>query len=115
SMPVPALLLFAATGITGSGAGRALAMAGVRLAGASVSVPVQSSAAPLVATLAGVLLFSETVGPARLGAIALILAGVWLAARGGSANLGVKDRNPWVVLLPLGAGTAFAVTDVLRK
>lgn len=120
TIPAKSVALFAAAGVTGAGAGRALGMWGVRLAGASVAVPVQASANPLIATAAGAFLFTESVGYARLGAIGLILIGVWLAARGGTANLldltnDGQPRSRWLVVVPLAAGATFGATDVLRK
>lgn len=121
AMDTGAVLFFAAGGIVGTGAGRGLAVWGVREAGASVAVPLQSSANPIVAITAGLVFFDERIGAQRWTAVALILLGVWLCARGGSANLvtrpqlGSHRSRRWaVVLIPLAAGTVFALGDVLR-
>lgn len=122
--PVPAVL-FALSGIMGPGVARLLSMRGVRDAGTSVSVPVQSSTAPVLASAAGVVLFGETVGVARALAITLIVTGIWACAWGGSANLAKpRDLNPLgqgggvhlpVLLFPIGSGAVYATADVMRK
>jgi drug/metabolite transporter (DMT)-like permease len=121
TIPFGPFVLFALGGIAGPGVGRILAIRAVRDAGTSVAVPLQSSANPLISTVAGVLLFGETVGLGRVLALGLIIAGIWACARGGSANRHLSDlpasrRTLWLaLLLPLAAGAAYATGDVLTK
>jgi drug/metabolite transporter (DMT)-like permease len=124
AVPVGSAVLFAIAGLAGPGAGRILAIRSVRDVGATVAVPVQSSSNPAISTLAGVLLFGETVGPGRVLALALIICGIWLTARGGSANRAeLLVAQPGArtfagslgVLLPLLAGAAYSTSDILRK
>jgi drug/metabolite transporter (DMT)-like permease len=125
SMPAAALTLFAVAGIAGSLAGRSLAMRGVRDIGASVSVPVQASVSPIIATAAGALIFGEAVSPSRAFSLAVILLGMWLCMRRGSSNTVLdvtapRQRVGWRRLLsgllwPASAAAAFATSDILRK
>jgi drug/metabolite transporter, DME family len=125
AIPLGPALLFGLAGLAGPGAGRLLGMRAVRDAGASVALPVQSSANPLIASAAGVLLFGEIVGLGRVLALALIVGGILACARGGSANRVdgldfARTRLPavnrrLVLLLPLAAGGAYATADILRK
>lgn len=121
-MPWATVALFAGGGVVGAGIGSALAMRGVRDAGASVGVPLQSSANPVAATLAGVVVFGEHVGLVRAGALGLIIVGILLCLRGGSANMRTalgqawRHQPPWLLAaVPLAAGVAFAGGDTLRK
>jgi drug/metabolite transporter (DMT)-like permease len=125
SVPVRSILLFVVAGFAGPGLARLLQMRGVRDLGASVAVPVSSSTNPLLASIAGVLIFGEVIGLARALALALIIGGIWVCTRGGSANhdhggslapptaTGVKPV--FALWLPLAAGAAYAVADMLRK
>jgi drug/metabolite transporter (DMT)-like permease len=125
SMPAAALTLFAVAGIAGSLAGRSLAMRGVRDIGASVSVPVQASVSPIIATAAGALIFGEVISGNRVLSLAVILLGMWLCMRSGSSNTvlevaGPRRRVGWSRLLtgllwPASAAAAFAMSDILRK
>jgi drug/metabolite transporter (DMT)-like permease len=114
-------VLFALSGLAGPAAARFLMMRSVRDVGASVAVPVQASVNPLLASAAGILLFGEVAGPGRLLAVTLVIGGIWLCVRGGSANrAGGPGRFGRRVaglasLLPLSAGAAYAMSDILRK
>lgn len=119
--PLLPLALFAVAGIAGPGMGRVLAMRSARDVGTSVSVPVVSSVAPVLTSAAGVVLFSEVVRAPWLAALAVILLGVWLCVRGGSANRepplphGPAARVGVGVLAAAGAGASFSFSDVMRK
>lgn len=113
-------LLFVVAGFMGPVLGRLLSVGAIRRAGASVSVPVQSSTNPIVATLGGVLLFGETVGILELLALALIIGGVWITTTGGSANrvmpAGLDRPSRLLVLIaPMGAGAILASSNVVKK
>ena len=114
-----AIAFFALAGLAGPGAGRVLMMRSVRDAGTSVAAPVQASTNPVISSIAGVLLFGETITPGRAVAMAMIVSGIFACARGGSANRageGLPTPSRWLVLVwPLSAGAAFASADVLRK
>lgn len=120
-VPLLPAALFALAGLSGPGLARLLMMRSVRDVGASVAVPVQASSNPLISSLAGLTVFDEEGGPGRLAALALTITGIWSCARGGSANRtegapGVmRVGRLTVVLLPLGAGAAYAGADILRK
>nr|MDT0662531.1 DMT family transporter [Micromonospora sp. DSM 115978] len=127
----PVATLFVLAGLVGAGLGRLLMMRAVRDAGASVASPVQSSTQPMMATVAAAVVLREQVSLGRVLALGLVVIGLWLAARGGSANrhdgavpLGPSDPvgsgNRWVPTLrmlawPVAAGTALAMADLLRK
>jgi drug/metabolite transporter (DMT)-like permease len=120
-LPLDSAVLFGVAGVAGAGVGRVLSMRSARDVGTSVTIPVISSVNPALTCLAGVALFGERLGPAQLLALAVILGGVWLCARGGSAN---KEPSTARVPLPhpvLGiavaaaAGAAFSASDVFRK
>jgi drug/metabolite transporter (DMT)-like permease len=121
ALPLEFAVLFALGGVAGAGVGRVLSMRSARDVGTSVSIPVISSVNPALTCLAGVLLFAERIGPAQLLALAVILGGVWLCARGGSANKEPSSaRAPWRHPLPglavaAAAGAAFSASDVFRK
>jgi drug/metabolite transporter (DMT)-like permease len=100
-------------------------MQGVRDVGTSVTVPVQSSANAVIASVAGALIFSEDVSGGRILALAIIVSGILACIAGGSANrsplqhIAIKSRPfsmPLLALrLPVAAGSAFAASDILRK
>ncbi|MCW2682195.1 MAG: hypothetical protein JWP33_108 [Blastococcus sp.] len=121
ALTLESAVLFALGGVAGAGVGRVLSMRSARDIGTSVSIPIISSVNPALTCLAGVLLFAERIGPAQLLALAVILGGVWLCARGGSANKEPSSaRAPWRhALLGLAvaaaAGAAFSASDVFRK
>lgn len=113
-------LLFVAAGLMGPVLGRLLSVGAIRRSGASVSVPVQSSINPIVATLAGVVLFSESVSIGQLLALALIVSGVWITTTGGSANkimpVGLDRPSRLLVLAgPMSAGAILASSNVVKK
>lgn len=120
-LSVPAVIGFSLAGLAGPGAGRFLAMLGVRDVGASVSAPLQSATNPVLSSLGGVFLFGERVGLLRALGIGLIVGGIWSCARGGSANRGEGGisgpvpRDLRGLAWPFLAGGAFALADVLRK
>lgn len=114
-MAPAAVGLFVLAGVAGAGIGRLLMMRAVRDAGASVASPVQSSAQPVVATVAAVTLLGEGVSAGRLLALALVVTGLWVCARGGSANLAAHAASVRVVAWPVAGGAALAAADVLRK
>lgn len=119
AVPAGPLLLFALGGVAGPGAGRLLGMRAVRDVGTSVAAPVQSSSNPIVATLVGVAVFGESLGPGRVLTLAVIVAGIWACVRGGTANrLSVpapRSGRLLVLLLPLSAGAAYATMMSLNK
>lgn len=114
-----AAALFAIGGLCGPGLGRFLGIWAVREAGASVAVPVQSSVNPVLSSILGIIIFDEVVTLGRAAALALIIVGIWACVRGGSANRRPRDvarqRLGLVVLLPLGAGIAYAGLDTFSK
>lgn len=124
ALPLAATALFAGAGVLGPGLGRLLSMRAVRDAGATVAVPVQSSINPLVASAAGIVLFGEAAEPARLAALALVVAGIWACARGGSANRvpghgldasGSLPVNRLVLAWPLAVGVVRATALAVQK
>lgn len=116
-----AVVGFVLAGLAGPGAGRFLAMLGVRDVGASVSAPLQSAINPVLSSLGGVIVFGERVGLLRGLGIGLIVAGIWSCAWGGSANRGeggttsARGSSMRGILWPVLAGAAFSLADVLRK
>jgi drug/metabolite transporter (DMT)-like permease len=120
-----AVALFAAGGLVGPGAARLLQMRAVRDLGASVAVPVSSSTTPLLASIAGVVIFGESMTFDRVLALALIIIGIWACTSGGSANRVVAAPGPEVgpvrrrivsaLWIPVGAGAGYAVADMFRK
>jgi drug/metabolite transporter (DMT)-like permease len=109
------LLFFAAAGFVGTGLGQVLIIRGVRDLGASVAVPIQSSASPVLAALVGWIALAEPVSAARIFALVLILAGVWSCWAGGTTPPRGRAVGVLSILVPLGAGAAFGIADVLRK
>lgn len=111
--------LFAVGGLCGPGLGRFLGIWAVREAGASVAVPVQSSVNPILSSILGVIIFDEVVTLGRAAALGLVIVGIWACVRGGSANRRPRDIDPQrlglVLLLPLGAGVAYAGLDTFTK
>lgn len=117
SQPLAAtpLLLFAAAGFVGTGLGQILIIRSVRDLGASVAVPVQSSASPVLAVLVGWIALAEPASAGRIIALILILAGVGSCWIGSTANRRARAVGVLSILLPVGAGAAFGMADVLRK
>lgn len=120
-MPLPAVALFVLAGVAGAGMGRLFMMRAVRDAGASVASPVLSSTQPVAGTVLAVIVLRENVSGGRLLALTLVVAGLWVCARGGSANhasapvgIGTGARAKLLVW-PMLAGAALATSDLLRK
>lgn len=120
-VPVSATVLFVLAGVAGAGLGRLMMMRAVRDAGASVASPVQSSTQPVAATGFAVAFLGEQPTSGRLLMLALVVAGLWLSARGGSANRGLTVLNTGPAHLvrllawPVAGGMALATSDLLRK
>lgn len=124
-IPLLPVILFAIAGIAGPGIARLLSMRSVRDNGATVTTPVIASLHPLVATAGGVFLFDETVGLSRILALLLVVSGIWMTVRGGSANRprAVPREVPtpswragrYALVSPMLAGGAYAAADVFRK
>ena len=113
--------LFAASGVTGDGIGRAAFFGAVDRLGPSISTPIQTATYPAVALIGGVLLFSETLTVVRVLGAAAIVAGIWAltgqnpAGGNGSPRTGAGFGWHWAYLLPVAAGVAFGISDFLRK
>ncbi|MDG4763174.1 DMT family transporter [Solwaraspora sp. WMMD406] len=120
-IPASAVVLFVLAGVAGAGLGRLLMMRAVRDAGASVASPVLSSTQPVAATGFAVAFLGERPTAGRLSMLVLVVAGLWLSARGGSANRGIAVLHTGPVDLvrlliwPVAAGAALATSDLLRK
>ncbi|MFY1632933.1 EamA family transporter [Solwaraspora sp. WMMB335] len=120
-VPVSATVLFVLAGVAGAGLGRLLMMRAVRDAGASVASPVLSSTQPVAATGFAVAFLGEQPTTGRLLMLALVVAGLWLSARGGSANRGIAVLRTGpadlarLLVWPVAAGVALATSDLLRK
>lgn len=120
--------LFALAGMTGPGLGRILSITAISRLGATRASPVKSAAQPIIAVVLGVVVLAETVELSRLMGIALTLSGVLLvvvagqrgdraaAAPGMNSSTEHRQTSSLVVLLwPVGAGAAYALTDLVRK
>jgi drug/metabolite transporter (DMT)-like permease len=123
--------LFALAGMTGPGLGRILSITAISRIGATRASPVKSAAQPVIAVVLGVVVLAETVELTRLTGIALTLTGVVLVVvsgqraqastfgsprQGGAMSTRAPAlRNLSVLLWPIGAGTAYALTDLTRK
>jgi drug/metabolite transporter (DMT)-like permease len=116
-IPMPGLVVLVAAGVIAPGIARLLGAIGLRDFGPLVSVPLQFGSRPLIALAAGLALFGERVGGLRLAAIGVLLAGIFLVAKGwASEPVAIGDsfdrRRFWIPAL---AGAAYAASEVLRK
>lgn len=115
-----AVTVFAAAGVVGAGVGRILILRAIRDAGASVAAPISAASRAVVATVAAFVILHEDVPAERIAALGLVLGGLWCCARGGTSNRnGTADRSLrgllGLLVWPVGAGTALALADLLRK
>ncbi len=125
-----ALGVFMLAGMIGPSIGRIMSITSTTKLGATRAAPVKSAAQPIVAVLLGVIVLSETIAWTRVAGIALTLTGVLLVVRSSqrrtsqtlSAAQAEHDSpipniagNLRILLWPIGAGTAYAVGDMVRK
>jgi drug/metabolite transporter (DMT)-like permease len=128
SPSLTAVAAFAMGGLLGPGLGRILSITAISRIGATRASPVKAAAQPVVAVMLGVLVLSETLEPTRVLGIFVTLGGVLIVVRSGQRTpvpTGTETvsgevrppivRSLKVLFWPLGAGTAFATADLVRK
>lgn len=118
TMSAKGMGLFVAAGLIGEGVGRTSFIVAVQRLGPSTATPIQTAAYPVLALVGGVLLFSETVTPLRVGGAFAIVAGIWALVGGEGHSAGARGRtrtSRWVYLLPAVGGLSFAASDIVRK
>lgn len=117
-------VLFALSGLVAPGVSRLADLTGVQRLGPSISVPLQSGTRPLLSVIGGVVLLGEEMNLLLgLGVVAIVL-GLWNLSRRSVVEKALGDDGgprrlrsmlrPGIVF-PIVAGTAFAVSDVLKK
>ena len=117
SWPVVPILMFAASGLLGDGAGRVAFLSAVHRLGPSTAVPIQTSTYPTLTVLLGVVVLSESVSAVQLVGVAAVVLGVWTLTSGGSprAERSILRSHRGALLLPVLAGVSFGLADVFRK
>lgn len=125
-----ALVTFAMAGLFGSTFGRATAMAGVDVLGASRAIPLQSTMYPLSAWIIAVVFLSEKVEILQVAGLAALLGGVWMVSSesesrravtsGPQDSAALKDAqwhrgSRFAILLPFLAGGFYGLSDIIRK
>ncbi len=104
--------VFLAAGSIGSGLGVLLLYQGVDRVGASVNTAVVNSR-PLFAALLGFVFLGETLAPATLVGIVVLVGGIVVIAlsRGGD----IRGWGPADLTFPLAAACAFGIGNVIRR
>jgi drug/metabolite transporter (DMT)-like permease len=144
SMSAGSVALFALSGLFAPGIARAATLAGVKLLGPSIAVPIQQGLRPLIVLPVAALFLGEELGPWRVLGAAIIVLGGWILTRqpqsaenhgSGASALGMSPiseqgkRMPTVsqqslataggfrpgLVYPVVAAIAFAASDVLVK
>lgn len=110
-----AILLMA--GFVAPGFARLLGAIGLRDFGPLVAVPYQFGTRPIIALVAGLILFDEGVTLGRFVALLAIVAGLFWLTTGYKADTLNDAERPassrlWI---PAMAGVAYAVSEILRK
>lgn len=118
SLPGAAALL--ASGFVSTGMGRLLSLSGAFRLGVAKSGTIQASLYPTTAAILAIWLLDQPLTLARVGGIATILAGLYVALLlptiGGSRLAAQPARaTSWTaVLFPVGAGACYGIADGLR-
>ncbi len=122
-----AVLVFALAGVIGPGFGRFFVATAISKIGVTRTAPVQSAAQPIMTVLLGVFVLSEVVAISRLAGVVLTLGGVLAVVVSGQREAGRRNLDSHgapvplglqglrVLLWPIGAGSAFALSDLVRK
>ncbi len=105
-------LIFLLAGAIGSGLGVLLLYQGVDRVGASVNTAVANSR-PLFAAVVGFAALGESLSPATVVGIVILVAGIVVIAlsRGGD----IRGWQPRALVFPLAAAFAFGVGNVIRR
>lgn len=116
--PTPAgLAILVLAGLVAPGSARLLGAIGLRDFGPLVAVPYQFGTRPLIALIAGLVLFDERVTPMRVVAVIAIVLGLFWLTAGFRADTSADKNRPasarlWI---PAMAGAAYAISEILRK
>lgn len=104
--------VFFIAGVIGSGLGVLVLYQGVDRVGASVNTAVANSR-PLFAAIVGFSLLGETLAPATVGGIIVLVVGIVVIAlsRGGD----IRGWRPVDLLFPLFAAFVFGIGNVIRR
>lgn len=110
------VVVFAVTGVVGTVLGRAFFYAGIKRVGASRAEPMKATI-PLHATVLAVLFLGETVSRLQSVGILLIVAGIAIITREGSASDRAAGRDvPWLgLVLPLFAAFLYGVEPIFAS
>jgi drug/metabolite transporter (DMT)-like permease len=111
-LPLEAAGVFALAGVVGTALGRIAVFNGIDRVGASVNSAV-ISARPLFATLFAIGFLGESVGPATLLGVLMLVVGlaVLTLSKGGD----LEGWRPRDLLFPIAAAAVFATGNVLRR
>lgn len=107
------LAVFVATGVVGAYLGRTLFVKSVAQIGASRAQSLNNSS-PLITVLLAALLLGETLTPAVLGGVLLIVAGVFIATRTESEGRDTGAART-LTLTSISATLCYGIVPVLKK
>lgn len=121
------LLVFGLAGMLGPGLGRIANIGAVRVLGPSLSAPIQASTYPLFGFLSGILVLGEGWTTFKLIGAVSIAVGVYVISQNVPLTRSALDVASEVtgleprlgrhrgLLLPLGAGLCYGLSDLVRK
>ena len=113
SISLQPLAVFVATGVVGAYLGRTLFVKSVAQIGASRAQSLNNSS-PLITVLLAALLLRETLTPAVLGGVLLIVAGVFIATRTESEGRDTGAART-LTLTSISATLCYGIVPVLKK
>ena len=113
---LPGLVVLVLAGLVAPGTARLLGAVGLRDFGPLVAVPYQFGTRPIIALVAGLVLFNEEVTPWRILALAAIVVGLFWLTSGYKSEISDEKRPDQSRLwIPAMAGVAYAISEILRK